>query len=58
MKKQKIKVTVINGAKFRAFLLEMASKVTDNDQINATQENDRAIFTLADTSVTIGRASK
>ena len=56
MKKENIKVTEISGAKFRAFLLEMASQVKDNDVINAQKGTDKILFLNGDTALIIGRA--
>lgn len=55
MKKENIKVAEISGAKFRAFLLEMASQVKDNDVINAQKGTDKILFLNGDTSLIIGR---
>lgn len=55
MKKENIKVTEISGAKFRAFLLEMASQVKDNDVINAQKGVDKILFLNGDTALIIGR---
>lgn len=55
MKKENIKVTEISGAKFRAFLLEMASQVKDNDVINAQKGTDKILFLNGDTALIIGR---
>ena len=56
MKKENIKVAEISGAKFRAFLLEMASQVKDNDVINAQKGTDKILFLNGDTALIIGRA--
>ena len=56
MKKENIKVAEISGAKFRAFLLEMASQVKDNDVINAQKGVDKILFLNGDTALIIGRA--
>ena len=56
MKKENIKVTEISGAKFRAFLLEMASQEKDNDVINAQKGTDKILFLNGDTALIIGRA--
>ena len=56
MKKENIKVTEISGAKFRAFLLEMASQVKDNDIVNAQKGTDKILFLNGDTALIIGRA--
>lgn len=55
MKKENIKVAEISGAKFRAFLLEMASQVKDNDVINAQKGVDKILFLNGDTALIIGR---
>ncbi len=55
MKKENIKVAEISGAKFRAFLLEMASQVKDNDVINAQKGTDKILFLNGDTALIIGR---
>ncbi len=55
MKKENIKVTEISGAKFRAFLLEMASQVKDNDIVNAQKGTDKILFLNGDTALIIGR---
>ena len=55
MKKENIKVTEISGAKFRAFLLEIASQVKDNDVINAQKGTDKILFLNGDTALIIGR---
>jgi len=56
MKKENIKVTEISGAKFRAFLLEIASQVKDNDIVNAQKGTDKILFLNGDTALIIGRA--
>ena len=55
MKKGNIKVTEISGAKFRAFLLEMASQVKDNDIVNAQKGTDKIMFLSGDTAFIIGK---
>ena len=55
MEKENIKVAEISGAKFRAFLLEMASQVKDNDVINAQKGTDKILFLNGDTALIIGR---
>lgn len=55
MKKENIKVAEISGAKFRAFLLEMASQVKDNDVINAQKGTDKILFLNGDTALIIGK---
>ena len=55
MKKENIKVTEISGAKFRAFLLEIASQVKDNDIVNAQKGTDKILFLNGDTALIIGR---
>ena len=55
MKKENIKVAEISGAKFRAFLLEMASQVKDNDVINAQKGVDKILVLNGDTALIIGR---
>lgn len=56
MKKENIKVTEISSAKFRAFLLEIASQVKDNDIVNAQKGTDKILFLNGDTALIIGRA--
>lgn len=55
MEKENIKVTEISGAKFRAFLLEMASQVKDNDIVNAQKGTDKIMFLSGDTAFIIGK---
>ena len=55
MKKENIKVAEISGAKFQAFLLEMASQVKDNDIVNAQKGTDKILFLNGDTALIIGR---
>ena len=55
MKKENIIVAEISGAKFRAFLLEMASQVKDNDIVNAQKGTDKILFLNGDTALIIGR---
>ena len=55
MKKENIKVAEISGAKFRAFLLEIASQVKDNDIVNAQKGTDKILFLNGDTALIIGR---
>ena len=55
MKNENIKVAEISGAKFRAFLLEMASQVKDNDIVNAQKGTDKILFLNGDTALIIGR---